>query len=190
MEERDRRVAYHEAGHVLAHFYFRSVVDLQFDYVTIDPDPDEGSAGHVKLIPSGRGIQPGHFDFLLDDEMNEEACGMTQRELEARISVLLAGEAATYLLDGQRDELGTGRNAWSGDYAGCMEFLERLFCVGDEAEATGNRAAHAYMEALFWRTAYTFEMPAWRNKLDRIAESLLEKRKLSAAECRSIYAGS
>ena len=187
MEERDRRVAYHEAGHVVAHFYFRSVVDLQFEYVTIEPDREEGSAGHVKLIPSGRGIQPDLFDFTLDDEMNEEACGMTQRELEARMSILLAGEAATYVLDGRRDEHGTGREEWSGDYAGCMEFLERLFWVEDEAEATGNRAAHAYMEALFWRMAFTFEMSAWRNKLDLIAESLVKKRKLSAAECHSIY---
>ncbi len=186
MEERDRRVAYHEAGHVVAHFYFGLVVDLQFEYVTIEPDPDEGSAGHMKMISSGRGLQPDQFDFTSDDEVNERDCGMTQRELEARMSILLAGEAATYVLDGHRDEHGTGREDWSGDYAGCMEFLERLFWVGDETEATGNRAAHAYMEALFWRMVYTFELPAWRNKLDRIAELLLEKRELSAAECRSI----
>lgn len=123
---------------------------------------------------------------MLDDEMNEEACGMTQREMKPECQSYWLAKA-TYVLDGRRDEHGTGREEWSGDYAAAWSSLNGSFGSKTKLKQLGTGQRMPNMEALFWRMAFTFEMSAWRNKLDRIAESLLKKRKLSAAECHSIY---
>lgn len=186
MPKSERFVAIHEAGHVIAHFFFREVVTEGFEFVTIIPDEDQGSAGHVELIHGDDRKDPSCFNFAYDDELNSELAGFDQHELEASLSILLAGEAATFLETDERDSLGTGRETWSGDFASSMCYLESIFGVGEDVESPGNKAAFHYLETLFWRTVVMLQHPIWWNKINAIADALVEKRTLNFQECETI----
>ena len=179
-------VAVHEAGHVVARFAFREWAPPEFSYVTNVPDSESGSAGHVSLFPPRSRLDPSVFDFLNDDELNMELSGFSQRELEAKLSILLAGEAATFIESGDRDDVGTGRENWSGDFESAMDYLERIFSVSDDVESPGNQAAYHYLESLFWRTVLLLRQPMWWEKVSAVANSLSEKRTLSFEECHGI----
>jgi len=186
MTEEDRFVAYHEAGHVVRLLALTEELGETFSYVTINPDRDRGSLGHVRLEPIGRS-DPSCFDFDHADEVNEECAGFTQRALEARLSCNLAGEAATWVKFEIRDEVGAGREGWCGDYKDCMDYLESIFRVGDEVEAPGNKAADHYLDALFWRTVLFLMQPLWWENVKAIADALIESRTLTYQECREIF---
>ena len=186
MKEDDRFVAYHEAGHVVRHLALNEDLGESFAYVTINPDEDSMSLGHVRLEPIGP-TDPSCFDFDHPDDVNEECAGFTQRSLEARLSCKLAGEAATWAKFGGRDEVGTGRGDWSGDFKDCMDYLESIFRVGDDVEAPGNKAADHYLDALFWRTVLFLMQPLWWENVKAIADALIERRTLNYQECQEIF---
>ena len=98
----------------------------------------------------------------------------------------LAGEAATFIESGDRDDVGTGRENWSGDFESAMDYLERIFSVSDDVESPGNQAAYHYLESLFWRTVLLLRQPMWWEKVSAVANSLSEKRTLSFEECHGI----
>lgn len=186
MTEDERFVAYHEAGHVVRLLALSEDLGETFAYVTINPDEDRGSLGHVRLEPIGR-TDPSCFDFDLPDDVNKEGAGFTQRSLEARLSCNLAGEAATFVKFGIRDEVGAGRGDWRGDYKDCMDYLESIFRVGDDVKSAGNEAADHYLEALFWRTVLFLEQPPWLENVEAIVDALIERRTLNLQECRDIF---
>ena len=178
----DWYTAIHEAGHAVAFIMYSELVPEGFKYVTIEPSDD--AIGRVISNELQREFDPGLFAFDTDDETNREMAGLSQPELEARLCVFLAGEAATYIKTGDRDNLGSGRNSWEGDFAACMEFLTRVFPCGNDPDAYPNLAAHHYLEALYWRTVYLLSLPSWAKRVSGIAQALIEKRTLSAEECR------
>lgn len=185
-ESKNCLTAIHEAGHAVAHFIFRDVLPESFEYATIISDQEQGSAGHIKLILGGNLNDPSCFDFTHCDELNSEMAGFDQRVLEAKLSTLLAGEAATYVETGERNDHGTGRESWSGDFDSSMGYLESIFGVGEDVESPGNKAAFHYVETLFWRTVVLFQHPGWREKIEAIAKALIEKRTLSFEECETV----
>ena len=183
-EQRENRVAIHESGHVVACFLLDDSMPRQFEYVTIVPNKD--FFGHVLFKPSEFKIDPGNFSFDRCDELNTKLAGITQSELEARLIVSLAGEAATYIMEGRRDDILSGRDSWSGDFNDCMEFLERIFQCNEDPESPENQAANHYLEYLFWRTVLLLRQPASCEKVEAIAASLVDKKTLTFDECDRI----
>ena len=181
---KDWFVAIHEAGHVVAQILFEEVIPEGFDYVTIEPGDD--NVGHIKLNERLSRIDPGLFEFDFGDDLNRKLAGLSQLELEARLCASLAGEAATYIETGRRDNVGSGRDLWRGDFANCMEYIMRFFSVGADLESAENLAAHHYLEALYWRTVCLLNRPLWWQQVTRIAEALIEKRTLKADQCQQV----
>ena len=179
---KDWFTAIHEADHVVVFFIFEKEIPQGHGDVTIELDAD--SAGSVEINGFFNKIYPDLFNFEFDDELNKELAGFSQTELEAWLCTLLAGEAATCIETGRRDDLGSGRDSWSGDFALCMEFIERIFMVTDDLKSTENLAAHRYLETLFQRTVGLLDSPMRKQQLIVIAKALIEKRTLGADQCR------
>ena len=64
MDEGLKRTAYHEAAHAVAQCRNR----IRFRYVTIEPDHEEGSAGHVQNAPWQRYADLGYGMLKLRDK--------------------------------------------------------------------------------------------------------------------------
>ena len=182
----DRHLAIHEAGHVVAYWMFEKFLPISFEYVTIEKSED--SLGHVQPVSLFKDkLDPTLFDFLGTDEDNREFAGFTQLELEAWLSIYLAGEAATYLETGERDDFGAGRQEQMvGDLEACIDLLWRLFELRDDPNAVENQLAHHYLEALFWRTVLLLSRPVWHVMVPKIADALIERRTLTKAECEDV----
>ncbi len=179
-----RETAIHEAGHVVALLHFSDEIPEGWESVTIEPTTD--SLGHVARRGIHSYFDPSYFGFDKDDEWNREFAGFSQRELEARLSVILAGEAATFNESGRRDEFGSGRATWEGDFESGMSIIERIFSVGENPKDAGNQAAYHYLETLFWRTVMLLRCPILKEKVDLIAQALSDRRTLTADECREV----
>ena len=200
---KDWFTAIHEAGHAVAYFIFAEAIPDGFESVTVEPEED--SAGHLKANKRLKGVDPDLFNFedfldpikeiewlrtkpskYVEQFLAESKRMVTQQEIEAALCILLAGEAATYIETGERDEVGSGRDSYTGDFGGCFEYVSRLFLCGDDPESPGNLAAYHYLEALFWRTVCLLERARWTAQITGIAQALVEKRTLSADQCRQI----
>src|SRR5437016_2249213 len=90
-----QRTAYHEAGHAVAASWLR----VPFRYVTIVPDEQDGSLGHIRFTALSK-------DFGPDIESGSKV----RRVLEPRIMVGLAGCAAEAKLVGRYNWVGAHRD--------------------------------------------------------------------------------
>ncbi len=88
--------AYHEAGHAVAAYLLKR----SFNYVTIVPDEEKGSLGHVRFRGFGENFDPA-FDYSPQMRLR----------LEREIICSLAGDAAESIHLGRRigGSYGAGR---------------------------------------------------------------------------------
>ena len=156
-----RASAYHEAGHAVAHF----ARGRRIDRVSIVPDEDGGSLGHVR----GR--------ILLDTEkwragIREFDTPRERRAAEDTIIAALAGPIAEAKLTGRRNRAGA-----AGDYERVGDLLDALD-DGDDAVA----AAHLnFLEVLAAQLIDRY----WP-LVEVLAEELLARGTLSGSAVREV----
>jgi len=152
--------AYHEAGHaVLAHRY-----ELHYDYVTIVPDPEQGSAGHCS---------PVHFpdDFHPDVSLSAEEEVWLRKYLE----MTLAGDAAVTRL--------RGRHNWRGAAADYHEALHDAVYLTSTDE---DEEALALLKWLQVRVKFTMQTERVWAQVEALAAALLARDTLTEDEVEAV----
>jgi len=110
-----KRVAFHEAGHAVMAFQLK----CRFHHVTINPDENEGSLGHVLNGKHARveynRVEPSSYNRL---------------QVEKYILVSFAGNAAERLLTGRKILVGSG-----SDFDQASNYMSLLIQEEDESRA-------------------------------------------------------
>ena len=157
--------AHHEAGHAVAALHH----ELKFTYVTIIPDEQQGSLGHVKF----RGVDKSiceRFEFgALTDRR--------RMDIERHVITMLTAGAAEARFRGRRDYVGAGKDR------------------EDAAGLAGSRRAGADLVLLKKYLDYTQEVAMcfvadnrnWKN-ICAVAAALLAhpRHRLSQREVRTV----
>lgn len=157
-----RRIAYHEAGHVVA----AVVLGHQFDYVVIDPESP---------VAPKTGDRTPHNLMWTDGVLDEE---MTLPLAENRALFAFAGDAADMHLIGGRPPGEMFDHG--GDYCEAFRGAVRMF--------PENRERHAFLDRMEDRArAFVREPLRWR-QIQAVAEALLTRHKLSGTEAAEIIA--
>lgn len=155
--EQEERTAYHEAGHAVAAMrqYER------FEYVTIIPDEDAGSLGHLLHRPLPKRFHP---DIKLTLHM--------QDKFETRIVITLAGPLA--------EKRATGRwNAIGAEADGDTVNMLHPYVGG-----VNPRIAGAHLRYLRCRAEEILKAH-WKDVCN-VKIALLERKKLSHAEVEQL----
>jgi ATP-dependent Zn protease len=152
--------AYHEAGHAVASLDLRRSIQT----VTVIPDPDQDSLGHVKhhKLPNG--------EWLLE----EMESGNPRRSfVEREIIIGIAGEVAETVARGKRLNQVIGSYEWEQAFAGAG------MVSGSHDEAW----AH-----MMWLTEHTKNLltSQW-SLVEEIAKALMVKKTLTGREVRQLY---
>ena len=158
------QVAYHEAGHAVAGYELH----VPFRYVTIVPDEEQGSAGHIlysRLRPDFDSARYEMTEFQL------------RRIIEPRIICALSGEAAESGLTGRRHLLTA-----TEDYHHAVEFA--LVATGGSPDEAG-----AYCTWLYYRAVGVVRKPFVWPAIEALAAALLEHKTISSREARRIIKG-
>jgi hypothetical protein len=158
-----RRIAHHEAGHVVATI----VLEQQFDYVVIDPDNP--------VMPK-TGDKATHYLENWTDGV--PATEMTLPLAENRALHAFAGDAADMHLIGGRPPGETFLH--SEDYYLALTGVLWIFPENRERHAFLNRMEDSARE-------FVQEPLRWR-QIQAIAEALLTRHKLSRTEAAEIMA--
>jgi len=156
-----KQTAYHEAGHAVAGYELH----VPFRYVTIIPNEEQGSAGHI-LYSS---LRP---DF--DSARYEMTEFQLRRIIEPRIICALAGEAAQSGLTGRRHLLTATK-----DYHDAIDFA--LVATGGNPDEAG-----AYCTWLYYRAVGVVRNPLVWAAIEALAGALLEQKTVSSREARRI----
>jgi hypothetical protein len=150
------KTAYHEAGHAVAAFYMKS----SFCYITIEPD--EESLGHVMFKKYRDSFNP---------EIDSDR--IIRKPLEKAIIIAFAGAIAEQIFSGQKNPTGTSRDFRSA--------------VDDATYLCGNlEETEAYINWLWIRTKNMIRQPAKWCSVKRLAEELLDCRKIGYMKTRRI----
>jgi len=157
-----RRIAYHEAGHVVAAI----VLGHEVEQVVVDPGNPTGAK---------EGEHPCHFVMWTDGVFSED---MTRPLAENRALFAFAGDAAEMYLIGGRP---AGELFEHGqDYGRAFSGAARIF--------PENRERHAFLDQMEDRArAFVREPLRWR-QIQAVAEALLEQHKLTGAEAAELMA--
>jgi len=161
---RIKQTAYHEAGHAVAGYELH----VPFRYVTIIPDEEESSAGHIRYSD----LRPD-FDSARD-EMTEF---QLRRIIEPRIICVLAGEAAESRLTGRRHLLTA-----TGDYRSAVDLA--MAVTGGNPDEAG-----AYCTWLYHRALGLVRQPFWWSAIEALADALLAQKRIGNREARRIIKG-
>ena len=177
VEER-RLVAYHEAGHTIAHLCLFPEVPV--DYLSIVPT-EEGALG------------------FLASAHDENTHLRTRSDVEAKLAVLLAGREAELLAAGSPDHGTSGassdireasRLAWLA--VACWGLDEQIGPVAISAfpeEARSALSAEATARAKHWLSAASTRgrqlLEANRQQFEALAQELLEKESLDEEDIRA-----
>ena len=168
----DVQVAYHEAGHAVAHFLLR----VPFEYVTIEPGEDYD--GRV----SGPGV-PRRLREALDLRENTSAM---RRFAEKSIMCLMAGSEAEARAAGPRQ----GRpgepspTVFVRDKTDAGQAFDIALRAVDEDEEL--EQAGAFVEWLRVRIKWLLARPRHWAAVEAVAQVLLERRTLTARDARKI----
>lgn len=158
-EKKLQDTAYHEAGHAVAAWRFGHL--KKRDYVTIVPDPQRGSAGHLRNPPR----------FISEIERSGSASGRAVLQAEKFVVGCLAGNAAECRhRGGKRRYLAGGRQ----DRDQAVEILSHF--VGSAEEL------NTYFHLLQVRAenlVYAFWLA-----VEAVAQRLLSEKKLTSAQIR------
>lgn len=155
------RTAYHEAGHAVACYVLRQ----RFYYVTIKPDDETGSSGHLKSV--------------LARAMNRwESSDGWPEKYRARLERLSMTSLAGVVAEG----LMTGRHSWvraSGDLNAASFVLEPL-TRGDLEEAS------RYRDWLTYRVRGILRPEHYQRAIKAVAHALLRNETVEYAEARAV----
>lgn len=156
--KRLERTAYHEAGHAVA----RYVLHGRLRYVTIVPDPDEGSLGHCTgaSLPSAMKVDVEHSSRY-------------DRILEREITILLVGQAAEWRF--------TGRHNRSGSENDLHRAIDcALYLVGSDEELD------AYVNLMEVRAKGFVAQPDHWAAIEALAAALLQEERIGYRRARQI----
>lgn len=157
-------VAYHEAGHAAIYHHFGE----EFVHVTIVPDPEDGSLGHIKNEKGriGRVVRlferNGYISFC-DMQVIEEECIMC-----------LAGGLAGARYTGQRNYEGE-----EGDRNSIIDLLEKFY-FKYPLDGWDNKTIRAFYAYTVEKTRVLVEL-RWP-QIEALAKALLEKKTLDFGE--------
>lgn len=158
------RTAIHEAGHAVS-----SVINrVAFNYVTIEPDPEVGSLGHIK--------HPPHSKQFCEDVGQGSLTLARRDQVECEVIVCLAGAAAINVV--------RQRYAWKGtssDREGVVDLL---------SASCGPEDLSAYFNWLCIRSFAQMKFPVHSAAVRAVADKLLERRRLGSKAVRKIIADS
>jgi ATP-dependent Zn protease len=165
--------AYHEAGHAVACW----VSGIGFRHVSIRPDDDEGSLGHVlhKRLPKA----------VADDVGTGYLSPRTSQYVESRAVVALAGQAAAERLHGRRGNFGSAAFAHHSKYG-------RVIVDGDQHQAVdllSLLSGDAEEISLLWKlAAYRARRLVEHNwpMIEKLAAALIERRELTGSEVQEL----
>lgn len=151
------RTAYHEAGHAVA----RHELGMAIREVSIIPNVKEKRLGYVSYYP-----QPS---FQPEFDSSPKTLALVQKQ----IMFCYAGVVAEALFCGRHDWRGAGAD---------MDTAEDLaMCVVGE-----NKEFEAYMRWLKIRTRNLMASPIVWVKVEAVAQTLLERKRLSGKETKQI----
>ena len=153
------RTAVHEAGHAVVALE----TDFRFRYVTIVPDHERGSLGHLAHHPDPRSFRP-------DVQVTIAGRG----RLEKHIMLALAGFAAEVLVFGT----GCAPKLWEADRNAAVDCAQYMSGSSEECSA--------YLAWLQLRTDNLLRGVTGRRVLDALAKALIQRRRLSYKEAVSI----
>jgi hypothetical protein len=161
-EDMLRRIAYHEAGHVVVAI----VLGHEVEQVVVDPGNPTGAK---------EGEDPNHFVTWTDGVLSED---ITRPLAENRAIFAFAGDAAEMCLIGGRP---AGEFFQHGpDYGCAFSGAARIF--------PENRERHAFLDEMEDRArAFVRDPVRWR-QIRAVAEALLERHKLTGAEAAALMA--
>ncbi len=154
--ERLLRIAYHEAGHAVVAYVLRR----RFTNLSIIEDDD--SLGHVSFAKHHPKFQPDVMSF-----------DKARPQIEKRVMVSAAGDAAESLL--------TGRHNWLGARQD-MENAHRMagYLCGSPEEET------AYVRWLWIRTQNLLRHHVHWRAVEVLAAALIEQKRIGQKEARVI----
>ena len=136
---------------------------IPFKYVTIKPDKEAGSAGHVEPRPSPKSFHP---DYETDTR--------TRLRVEALVRISYAGQVAEQLL--------TGRRSWNrGSQDDAHNAINVITYLGSQEDTL-----RAYCDLLLLQTRDKLRLPWNWDKVKAVASALLEKETLSYREVHRI----
>jgi hypothetical protein len=173
-QEALRRTAIHEAGHALA----ACSMKRKFRFVTINPDPERDSLGHIlhskQTVSRCRDLIYGSSHWW-----------WRRMETEKEIIMRLAGGIAQAIVFGDHESNGPddfGRMMDGGTWGRELLFVEELAekLVGSREEAL------VFMRWLTIRTHDMLLFPIHRVLLDVIANELLAHKTLKSSQVRRI----
>jgi hypothetical protein len=150
-----REVAYHEAGHAVAHILYGHPVDE----ITVKPDPEQESLGHVKSVYGG--IIQQHC--LADD-------GLQMEMVRQIVRAIYAGLAAQRLFNAR-----AGRGGADQDYWQAAELADE-FCLGNDVQRWHRRQI----------AAAQILVKEHRAAVSAIADALCKRKTLAPAHARAI----
>ncbi len=159
--ERQRllRVAIHEAGHAFASYR----LGARFEYVSIVPNLEEMSAGHVQGTPWPSAV---HIDSHLDSR--------SQSHLERHVIVLWAGPVA--------EKRFSGRFNWIGARGDTHAISELAWFIVD-GHSDGMKAFSNWMRF----KAEELLMPPYHwAGVEALAHALVEQRMIRSTDARKI----
>ena len=157
-----RRIAYHEAGHVVA----AVILEHQFDYVVIDPESP--------VVPK-TGDRTPHNLMWTDGVLDEE---LTLPLAENRALFAFAGDAADMHLIGGRPPGETFDHG--ADYSCAHSGAWRIF--------PENRERHAFLDRMEDRAREFVREPLRWRQIQAVAEALLVRHRLSGTEAAELVA--
>ena len=149
--------AYHEAGHAVMDYLFRT----RLLSITIEPSTD--TEGQCSFGGTGPNFQP---EFQTGHR--------TRVRLEAIAMRALGGAVAQELFTGRRPV----RSSWRSDRENAMDAISYL--TGD------NRELEAYLTWLLVRTEAALRSPLKWQMVTSLAQSLLDRPTLTGHEARAI----
>jgi len=150
------KTAYHEAGHAVAAFEMKR----SFRHVTIEPD--EESLGHIMYTKFRDSFRP-----------DIDSYSKIRNPLEKAIITAFAGPIAEQIFTKRMGRIGA-----SSDFCNAVNYVDRL--------CGSNEEALAYINWLWIRTKNMIRHPAKWCAVERLAEELLDCRRIRYKKARRI----
>lgn len=144
------KTAYHEAGHAVTALH----LGMKFKYVTIVPDLEKGSVGHIRH-------QRGLTEHAVDN--------ISRDKLEKHLKCTLAGNAVEKKLTGRYDNVGA-----SGDHEFAADLVFRVFGSPE--------IANAYLKYISLATTALVNTDHIWEIIEKVAQQLLERKTLTQDE--------